>query len=113
MATQQTPQRGSLPTWFQAGGAIAAVIVTLAIVGAAGLIAWGSLTSDVSTDHDLIVAISDDIDEIKLELRQQRDAQVQSAHAAELDRAELRSRIHYLEQQMLVLGGPHADQRNP
>lgn len=103
----------TIPVWFQAGGAIAAVIVTLAIAGGVALVAWGTLTSEVSTDHDLIVAISDDIDEIKLELRQQQIHLVESLHAAELERADLRSRIRYLEQEMLRLGGNnYASQRD-
>ena len=98
----------TIPVWFQAGGAIAAVIVTLAIAGGVALVAWGTLTTEVSTDHNLIVTISDDIDEIKMELRQQYTDQIKAAHAAELERAELRSRINYLEQEMLRLGGHYA-----
>ena len=103
----------SIPVWFQAGGAIAAVLVTLAIVGAAALIGWGSLSTEVSTDHDLIVAISDDIDEIKVELRQQQIHIIESLHAAELERSDLKSRVRQLEQEVLRLGGrDYADQRD-
>lgn len=82
-----------IPLWMQGLAAVAALVIILS----GAVFAYGELTSQVQNDHDLIVAISDDIDEVKEELRRLEATIVEDLHKAELDRTELRSRIQYLE----------------
>lgn len=103
-----TPSKVPIPIWFQ--GLAALALLGLALAG--GAVAWGQLTTEVSADHDLIIRISDDIEEIKLELRQQETARIKDSHKADLERADLHSRLRYLETEIATLkgGSYHADQ---
>lgn len=80
------------------GNVLQAIIIALLAV-LAGFTAWGHLTAKVSSDHDAIVVIVDDIEEIRSAVD---DLRLEYA----IDKERMLARIRYLESQTNGLNTP-------